>query len=319
MKQEQWQESLGKDTRHDNDYPFNVPYSSTMKKQTRTYLGYCQLLCHPKYKEAWAKSAANEFGHLAQGLKDGPFKAMDTITFISKNRGTLTVDMTLFKILVNSVVSTPGAKCFKMDIKDFYLNAPMKQPEYMHLKISEIIAQELLEKRLVEYAYHQSCIINGLWTHKTRPICFCLCINDFAVKYTRQEDTDNLISAIRKYYPMTVDMDATKYIGLTIKWDYENRRAHIHMPGYLQKAFTQLKHKMLTRIQNSSHPHAITCYGAKTQYIEEEDTSPPLSKEDMKFVQAVVTGTMLYYVRAIDVTNLPTLSSIATEQTKPMQ
>ncbi len=39
---------------------------------------------------------------------------------------TLTADMTLFKILVNSVISTPVAKCFMMDIKDFYLNMPMK-------------------------------------------------------------------------------------------------------------------------------------------------------------------------------------------------
>jgi hypothetical protein len=33
---------------------------------------------------------------------------------------------------------------------------------------------------------------------------------------------------------MMVDNDATKYIGLTIEWDYKNRKAHIHMPGYLQ-------------------------------------------------------------------------------------
>ncbi len=35
--------------------------------------------------------------------------------------GTLTADMILFKILVNSILSTPNAKCLMMDIKDFYL------------------------------------------------------------------------------------------------------------------------------------------------------------------------------------------------------
>jgi hypothetical protein len=155
----------------------------------------------------------------------------------------------------------------------------MKRLEYMHLKITDIpdeiieqhklmslvtqdgyvyceitrgmyglpqaglISQELLEKQLAEYGYHQSQIINGLWTHKTRPICFCLVVDDFAVKYVRQEDTDHLINAIRKYYPMTVDMEATKYIGLAIKWDYKNQKAHIHMPGYLQKAFIRFKHE----------------------------------------------------------------------------
>jgi len=58
-----------------------------------------------------------------------------------------------------------------------------------------------------------------------------------------QEDADHLINAIKKYYPMTVDTEATQYIGLTIDWDYKNRKAHIHMPGYLEKAFTRFKHE----------------------------------------------------------------------------
>jgi len=45
-----------------------------------------------------------------------------------------------------------------------------------------VIAQELLEKRLSEYGYQQSKIINGFWMHKTRRICFCLVVDDFAVK-----------------------------------------------------------------------------------------------------------------------------------------
>jgi hypothetical protein len=40
-------------------------------KETNTYLNYRQLLQHPNYKDSWAKSAANKFRHLAQGLKDG--------------------------------------------------------------------------------------------------------------------------------------------------------------------------------------------------------------------------------------------------------
>jgi hypothetical protein len=52
--------------------------------------------------------------------------------------GTPTADMILFKILVNSILSTPNAKCIMMDIKDFYLRTPMKRAEYMRLKISDI-------------------------------------------------------------------------------------------------------------------------------------------------------------------------------------
>jgi hypothetical protein len=94
-----------------------------------------------------------------------------------------------------------------------------------------IIAQEPLEKQLAEYRYHQSKIINSFWKHKTRPICFALAVDNFAVKYVDEEDAEHLINAIKKYYPMAVDKEATKYIGLTIKWDYTNQKAHIHMPG----------------------------------------------------------------------------------------
>jgi hypothetical protein len=173
------------------------------------------------------------------------------------NCGTPTADMTLFKILINSILSTLNAKCIMMDIIDFYLRTPMKRPEYMRLKITDIpeeiieqyklkssatpdrylyceitrgmyglpqagiIAQEHLKKRLAEYGYYQSKIINGLWKHKTRPICFCLVVDNFTMKYVNQEDANHLINAIGKYYLMTVDEEATKYIGLTIKWEYK--------------------------------------------------------------------------------------------------
>ncbi len=138
------------------------------------------------------------------------------------------------------------------------------------------------------------------------------------MKYVNNEDVKHLISAIKKYYTMTVDKGATKYIGFTIEWDYKNCKAHIHMPGYLQKALIRFKHKTLDKLQNSLHPHVIQQYRAKTQYAKEEDVSPPLSKEETKYVQAVA-GTLLYYARAVNTTIRMALSSIATKQANPTQ
>jgi hypothetical protein len=188
------------------------------------------------------------------------------------NVGTSTADMTLVKTLFNSVILTKGATCVMLDIKYFYLNTPMARYEYMQLKLTDIpeeiiieyklreiatadgyvyceirkgmyglpqagiIAQQLLEERLAKLGYHQSKIVPGLWTHDTREISFTLVVKDFAIKYTKKEDTQHLIDAIQKDYNITVDWEAPKYIGLTVEWDYLNHKVHLHMPGYLNKA-----------------------------------------------------------------------------------
>ena len=47
------------------------------------------------------------------------------------NAGTPTTDLFTIKVLINSIISTAGAKFMTMDIKDFYLNTPMARYEYM--------------------------------------------------------------------------------------------------------------------------------------------------------------------------------------------
>ena len=49
--------------------------------------------------------------------------------------GTPTADMITVKLLLNSVVSTPGAKWMTLDIKNFYLNTPMNRKEYMRMEL----------------------------------------------------------------------------------------------------------------------------------------------------------------------------------------
>jgi hypothetical protein len=58
---------------------------------------------------------------------------------------TPTVDMTLVKILLNSVISIKDTQCVTLDIKDFYLNTPMKRYIYMYLKLADI-PEEIIEK-----------------------------------------------------------------------------------------------------------------------------------------------------------------------------
>eukprot|EP00957_Ditylum_brightwellii_P114440 8724927-Ditylum_brightwellii.AAC.1 len=46
---------------------------------------------------------------------------------------TPTVDMDMAKLLFNSVISIPRARSCTLDIKDFYLNTPMEQFEYIKI------------------------------------------------------------------------------------------------------------------------------------------------------------------------------------------
>ena len=132
------------------------------------------------------------------------------------------------------------------------------------------------------------------------------------------EDAKHLINALQKDYTITVDWNATKYIGITIEWDYKTQKVYTHMPGYLSKALLRFKHDVPKTKQNPPHPHVAPQYGAKEQYTTEEDTSPLLNKEEAKYVQAVA-GTLLYYARVVYNTILPALSAIATKQAKPME
>ena len=52
--------------------------------------------------------------------------------------GTATAEMSLVKIFVNSIISTPGVRFMTMDIRNYYLGSPLKRKEYMQIKLTDI-------------------------------------------------------------------------------------------------------------------------------------------------------------------------------------
>lgn len=156
--------------------------NSVINPATGKVMEYRELITTASTKEKWLHSAANEFGRLAQGIRD--IAGTDTIRFIQvsdmpKGRtatyarfvctlrpqkdevertrltvggnlinypgdvSTRTADLTTFKCLVNNVLSKPKAKFGVIDIKNFYLNTPMERPEYMRIPI-ELIPPEIV-------------------------------------------------------------------------------------------------------------------------------------------------------------------------------
>ncbi len=64
--------------------------------------------------------------------------------------GTPTAKLLTVKLLINILISTPGARFFMMDIKNFYLCTPMTRYEYMRLKLSD-----MLEDVIAQYHLHK--------------------------------------------------------------------------------------------------------------------------------------------------------------------
>ena len=268
--------------------------------------------------------------------------------------GTPTAGMLTVKILLNSVISTPGAKFMTIDIKNFYLMTPMDRPEFMRLKIDDmpenviehydlrakatkdgyvyvqinkgmyglpnagLIAHELLTKRLNAAGYFQSKMTPGFWKHTWRPVAFSLVVDDFGVKYVGTEHAQHLMDTLNANYETSHEWEGKRYIGLTIDWDYIQRLCHISMPGYCENARQRFKHDIPKKRQDQPHPHIERQYGAKKQYAEPEDTSPALSAKDKTLVQEVI-GVFLYYARAVDCTMLPALGSLASQQANPTE
>jgi hypothetical protein len=178
-------------------------------------------------------------------------------------------DITTFKILINSTLSTEEAAMMMMDIKNYYIGTPLPRFEYMKMLLSRfpeeivqkynlnalavdvwvyieirkgmyglkqagLLDNQLLQTCLAPFGYYPARHTPGLWLHKTRPISFTLIVDDFAVKYVSKQHAEHLRNALLQTYELTTDWTATVYSGMTLKWDYKNRTCDISMPAVLQ-------------------------------------------------------------------------------------
>jgi hypothetical protein len=266
---------------------------------------------------------------------------------------TPTAKITTAKCLINSTISTPKAQFAVTDLKDFYLGTPMARYEYMRLHISTIpqeiideyklldivtpdgwvyieikkgmyglkqagiIANERRTTHLAKYDYHPTPRTPGLWKHKTRPITFCLVVDDFGIKYIGQEHADHLINALQELYTCSTDWTGSLYCGLTIEWNYDEHYVDISMPNYVTAALHKFQHPMPTKPEHAPHAWNQPVYGTKQQYAEAPDTSEPLPPKAVTRIQQML-GTFLYYAIAVDSTMLVTLGTLASAQANAM-
>jgi hypothetical protein len=153
--------------------------------------------------------------------------------YYAANVSTKAADLTTAKILLNSVISTSGARFLGIDIKDFYLGTVMTQYEYIRIPLQMLppdimeqsnltplihkscvyveirkgmygipqagkLANNQLIAALVLFGYHPVPLTAGLCQHKTCDITFCLVVDDLGVEYTNKDDANHLLESLQE-------------------------------------------------------------------------------------------------------------------------
>ena len=160
----------------------------------------------------------------------------------------------------------------------------------------------------------------GLWKHKTKKTIFCLCVDNFGIKYYSAEDLQHLHSTISKKYTCKIDHTGKNFLGFTLDWNYEKGYVDLSMPDYVKNALAKLQYQPKTYPQYSPHKYISTNWTHKgdQQHATQEDNTPFLNPKEIKYIQCAV-GTFLYYARALDCTMLPALNDISSQQAHPTE
>ena len=263
---------------------------------------------------------------------------------------THSASMETIKCQLNSIVSTPHAKAATGDISNMYLGSNLPEAEYVRFKIS-LIPQEIIEaynlkelatydgyvyarvnkawyglkqagkiahddlvERLAEAGYRKGGHVEGYFKHDTRQIDFTLVVDDFLIKYERDEDLEHLRNAIGKYYKFKVDIEAKQYVGIHLKWDYVRHHVRLSMDGYVAQALLELEHVEPNKAHHAPSKYDVPKYGARVQYAKVDQTAP-LGLKQIRFIQRAI-GKLLYYARAVDPTMLHAINDISLSTSK---
>ena len=78
------------------------------------------------------------------------------------------------------------------------------------------ISNDKLNLHLAKFGYDPAPIAPVIWRHQTRPLQFSMVVDDFGIKYERQEDITHLLDALKAVYKIYEDRDGKLYCGLNL-------------------------------------------------------------------------------------------------------
>ena len=85
------------------------------------------------------------------------------------------------------------------------------------LKEAAILAYNKTPLHLTSRGYYHIPGTAGLWKHKTRQTIFCLCVDDFGIKYFNPDDIAHFQDSLKDHFQFHMDWKGDNYIGLSLK------------------------------------------------------------------------------------------------------
>ena len=216
------------------------------KDPTHTVTGMktCEFIC----KQDISKGTTATYVHIVANYREqkaDPYRVRCTVggnlIDFPGDTSTKVVDLVTVKILINNILSTPGACAACINIKDFFLNNKLPKPVYIRFKQDSIprefwnqhnldwfadadgyiygkvwkgmyglpqagrVADDHLWPCLADAEYKPTAITPGLFKHSTNSIISSLMVDDFMAQYTSHANLTHLESTLRQYYEITVD------------------------------------------------------------------------------------------------------------------
>ena len=141
-------------------------------------------------------------------------------------------------------------------------------------------------------------------------------MDDFAVKYEHQEYITHILNVLKNIYEISEDWYGKLYCGINLKRYVYKREVLVSMPKYVIKALHTFQHPTPRRAQYAPHKWTSSNYGATKQLATPLDTSPQIPEGLNRRIQKIMV-TFLYSDRAVKCTMLPTLKTIADQQSNP--
>ena len=82
------------------------------------------------------------------------------------------------------------------------------------LKQAAVLAYQHIKRALEPHGYYPVVGTTEMWRHKTCNIAFCLCVDDFGIKYFSKFNALHLLQHLGTKYDYTTDLSGTNFCGL---------------------------------------------------------------------------------------------------------